>query len=146
MTLTALGEALGIDARAVARYAKRGMPVHSVEAARQWRAKNVRARVANGKTKPGKAAPNAYQDARTRWAISEAEQRELEVLERRGVLVSREQVRAEVARYLVGLRQALLQLPARLQSVLAAETDETKVHDLLQDEVDGILSQIARGH
>ena len=52
-------------------------------------------------------------------------------------------MRAELGRRLAGLREALLQMPARMQSVLAAETDEAKVHDLLQDEIFSVLAHVA---
>jgi phage terminase Nu1 subunit (DNA packaging protein) len=147
LTQRAIAEGLGISPQLLTRYKRAGMPLTSVEAAAAWRAANVRQRIAekpNGKAHPPKKAqPSQYQQARTRRELADAEDREISVLERRGVLVRREKVRAEVARILVGLRQSLLQIPARLQAVLAAETDETKVHDVLQDEIDGILALIA---
>ena len=42
---------------------------------------------------------------------------------------------AELARRLSGLREALLQIPSRLEAVLASETDPTKVHELLEAEL-----------
>lgn len=41
---TALAAGLGIDPAMVTRYKRKGMPVHSVEAAQAWRDANVRAR------------------------------------------------------------------------------------------------------
>lgn len=43
-THAALAAALGIDPALVTRYRRRGMPVHSIEAAQQWRDVNVRVR------------------------------------------------------------------------------------------------------
>jgi len=139
---------LGVAPSLVTRYRNAGMPMTSVADAAAWKSAHVRARVTNG-TKPQTNGhqppktppPNHYQDARTRWAVAEAHDRELHVLERRQVLVHREKVRSEVARLLVGLKQALLQLPARLAPVLAAETDEVRVHDILQDEFYAVLAE-----
>jgi hypothetical protein len=144
---------LGIDPGLVTRYRRAGMPSTSIQEAAAWKAANVRQRITarapvNGHTPTKPEAPpapaaNPYQDARTRWAIAEANERELSLLERKGVLVHRDKVRTEVARLLVGLRQSMLQMPARLQSVLAAESDEAKVHEILQDEVYSVLAQIS---
>lgn len=151
LTISAIAQGLAVDRKVVRGYIKRGCPTDSVEAAAAWKAANVRARVVAKKvakrSNRGRGAPPApvslYQDARTRWAIAEANERELSVLERKAVLVHRDKVRAELARQLAGLRNAILQIPSRLQSVLAAETDEAKVHDLLQDELYAVLGQIA---
>lgn len=43
-THAALAAALGIDPALVTRYRRRGMPVHSIEAAQQWRDVNLRVR------------------------------------------------------------------------------------------------------
>lgn len=118
------------------------MPITSVEAARAWRAKNINVAAANANAKPAERDPT-FNQARTAREVSEAELAALAVLEKRGVLVHRETVRAEFARRLTGLREAMLQMPARLQSVLAAETDEAKVHDLLQDEIHAVLAGLA---
>jgi hypothetical protein len=105
----------------------------------------VQPRVTTEPQKPGRkpAAASPYQDARTRSAVAEARERELRVLELEGVLVRRDVVRAELARRLAGMREALLQMPNRLQSVLAAEMDEGNVHDLLEDELHAVLGQVA---
>ena len=43
-TQAALAAALGIDPAMVSRHRRRGMPVHSIEAAQAWRAEHVRVR------------------------------------------------------------------------------------------------------
>ncbi len=149
-----MAEKLGVDHRLVGRQAKAGMPMESVEAAIAWRSAHIRPRVVAKKVPAGDrktadaplvAVPNAYQDARTRWALAEAEEREIAVLERKGVLVNREKVMKEVAQRLSGFREALLQLPVRLAAVLTAETDEAKVHDAIKDEVYALLAQFSEG-
>lgn len=60
-----------------------------------------------------------------------------------GALVSREAVRSELARRLSGLREALLQIPSRLEAVLAAEEDPGKIHQLLEDEIYAALAGVS---
>jgi hypothetical protein len=54
-------------------------------------------------------------------------------------------VRAAHAKRLAGLREALLQIPARLAAVLAAETAQAVCHDKLQAEIHGVLSMVSEG-
>lgn len=145
MTLTEIANGLRIDKGLASRYARRGMPLTSVEDASAWKAANIRPRISPGATKrpkkraaasrPEPPAQTPYEAAKARTAMAEAEDRELALLERKGILVRREAIRAELGRRLSALKDALLQIPARLQSVLAAETDEAKVHQLLEDEL-----------
>lgn len=152
MTFEQLSRETGKSPALLHRYSKRGMPMTSGSAALAWMAENVRAKVstkpAATKPAPSKPAdaplsqPSGYMDARTSRERAEAEHAQIRVLEARGSLVHRDRVKAEVSRHLVSLRDSLLQIPARLQSVLAAESDEAKVHDILQDELYLVLGQI----
>jgi DNA-binding transcriptional MerR regulator len=147
LSQAALGRALGLSPAAINKLKGQGMPIHSVEAAQAWRSQHLN--IAQRKERPvprrsGRPQPPSKRDiARTKREEIEAETAALDLLERRKVLVHRDTVRAELARHLSTLREALLQLPVRLQSVLAHETDEAKVHDLLQDEVDLLLERIS---
>jgi len=153
MTFAQLSESTGKSGSLLHRYSKRGMPTDDAAAALAWIAANVRQKVsakpvkraakkqARGR-KPREVA-NPYQDARTRSAIAEATDRELGVLERRDILVRRDTIRGELSRRLTSLREAILQVPARMAPVLAAETDEAKVHDALQDELYLVLARAA---
>lgn len=149
ITDATIADALGCSVRLVTRYKGQGMPTKSVAAARAWKAENVRQRVKPNGAGPGEGAPepspspDSYAEARRRLAVAEAQQAELNVLKDRAVLVHRDKVREEVGRRLAGLKEALLQLPARLQSVLAAEADEAKVHDVLQDEIYQALASVS---
>lgn len=142
----AIGRALGISPAAMTKLKKMGMPVTSVEAAAAWRQANLNVAATKGRPGPGRPADprhDRFNLARTEREEIEVQQARLALLERRKVLVHRDTVRAELARHLSTLREALLQLPVRLQSVLAQEQDEAKVHDLLQDEVDLLLERIS---
>lgn len=150
-----LASALGINPGAVSKLKRRGMPVHSVEAARQWRREHVRARISasgqggGGDGRSADAPPlspqglsqqdSDYWVNRARREKAEADLAELKLAEQRGELVRAEAVRASVARTMTGLREALLQIPARLAAVLAAEDDQRKVHDVLERELHAAL-------
>lgn len=141
MTVRAMANATGLTERQVARYKARGMPLTTATAARAWMAENTRARTSD-RTPPPDAGADAtevkasgYMEARVARERAEAELAQIKALEARGALVSGEKVRSELARRLSGLREALLQIPSRLEAVLASETDPTKVHELLEDEL-----------
>jgi hypothetical protein len=118
----------------------------------QWQ-RNTRARAS---TKAPPAAPVAgddhagaggsYHDWRTRREAAEAQAAEMRLREQAGELVRADAVRHAHAHRLAGLREALLQIPARLAPVLAAETDQRAVHDALQAELYGVMREAAGGH
>jgi Zn-dependent protease with chaperone function len=156
-----LAAALGVDPSWVTRYKAKGLPTHSVEAAQAWRRENVRPRVnpavagdgAGGRVPPAPPAAAAagggrgdgdgdYWKSRARREEAEAELAELKLSEQRGELVRAADVRAAYAKKAAALREALLQIPARLAAVLAAETDHSKCHDTLQLELHQVLAQV----
>lgn len=98
---------------------------------------------------PAAAAPSTgpteatYFASRARREEAEAKLAELKLQEQQGQLVRVDQVRSETARLAAGLRESLMQLPARLSPVLAAEADAGKVHDLLGEELRQVLRQLA---
>jgi hypothetical protein len=142
-----LAAELGIDPALITRYKRRGMPTDSFASAKQWMGENLRPRPRASKPRATETtgttpvAGSGYLDARTSRERAEARLAQLRALEAEGLLVNRDRVRKELAQRLAGLRQGLLQIPARLQSVLAAETDEVRCHDLLHDELLLVLQQ-----
>ena len=83
-----------------------------------------------------------YWSSKARREAAEADLAELKLAEQRGELVRASDVRAAQARRLAALRESLLQLPARLSPVLAAESDSAKCHDMLQRELHALLVQM----
>ena len=154
-----LAAALGVNPATVTRDAAAGMPTHSVDAARAWRLENRRAKVAPP-PRPGHAAPpegataagpavmpdpveeGDYWTNRARREKAEADLAELKLAELRGALVRAADVKAAHSRRVAALREALLQVPARLSAVLAAESAQARCHDLLQQEMHGVLQQV----
>lgn len=86
-----------------------------------------------------------YWASKSRREAAEADLAELKLAEQRGELVRAADIRAALSKRLAATREALLQLPARLAPVLAAETDQARVHDLLQAELHGALLGVASG-
>lgn len=124
------------------------MPVTSVEAAQAWREarQNVAARKplpdAGPDVHPRDSSEEDHQKARARREIAEANIAEMNEAEKRRQLIRVDAVRTALAGVISATRDSLLQLPARLASVLAVETDPARVHDLLQDELHRALHQI----
>lgn len=152
LTARAMSDHLGISERVVTAYKAQGMPMASPAKAEAWIAENKRAKVnsrggrtatAAGSTDAPEVKPSGYMDARVARERAEAELAQLRALEARRTLVHEEKVRSEIARRLAGLREALLQIPSRLESVLAAETDPGRVHALLEDEIYQALAGVA---
>lgn len=86
---------------------------------------------------------DTYHTAKARREAAEGSIAELRLAELRGLLVRADKVRAEQARIAAAIREAFLQLPARLSLVIAAESDAAKVHDLLDAELRQVLAMLA---
>lgn len=82
---------------------------------------------------------------RSRAAQAEADARiaQMKAAELEGLLVRVDQVRAQLASQLAPVREGLLQLPARLASVLAAQTDAGRIQTLLEAEIHQVLAPLA---
>ena len=155
-----IARALEIDAALVTRYKARGMPVDSVEAARRWKADNVRAKVTaigqaeTAAPRPADAlappappaaptlADTGYTADRARREKYDADMAEIKLREQQGDLVHWSTVRAEMTKRLGDVRTNLLQIPARLAPLLAPELDQTKVYALLDAELRTVLTKL----
>ncbi len=87
---------------------------------------------------------SGYQKSRARREAAEAELAELRLAEETGDLIRTDAVRSAYSRRAAGLREALMQIPARLSPVLAAESDPAKIHDHLQAELRQVLEQVTQ--
>lgn len=85
----------------------------------------------------------SYHVVKTLREAEEARMARLKREEMEGQLIRLEAVRSAAANTLAATREALLQLPARLSTVLAAEGSPARVHDLLQQEIHQALAQLA---
>lgn len=130
--------------------------IDPVVADMQWQA-NSRARVsAHGEpaqatllhTSAQTGAPeqpslDSYTVSRNRREAAEAERAELSLAEEKGELIRVEAVKGALGVLFAGTRDALLQIPARLASLLAAESVPATVQNLLHAEIHQALQQLA---
>jgi hypothetical protein len=86
-----------------------------------------------------------YWASKARREKAEADLAELKLAEQCGELVRAADVRAVHSRRLAALREALLQLPARLSPVLAAEADAARCHEVLLAELHAVMAQMTEG-
>ena len=85
----------------------------------------------------------SYHVVKTLREAEEARMARLKREEMEGQLIRLEAVRSVAASTLAATREALLQIPARLSTVLAAESSPARVHELLQQELHQALNQLA---
>lgn len=71
--------------------------------------------------------------------------RAIELAEKRGELIGVKGVIKAVSECSAGARKMLARIPDQLASRLAAETDVHKVHAMMQEAIDQVCDQIARG-
>ncbi len=98
----------------------------------------ARGRELDGDKKPG---DDDYWQSRGRREKAEAERAELELGKLKGELIEVSAVRAQISTVLSSLREALMQIPARMSPVVAAESDAAKVHEMLTAELHQALEQ-----
>lgn len=162
---SALGRALDLSPPAITKLKKQGMPVHSIEAAQAWRmarqsvARRKRAPAAMAQISAPAAPPAApagmgegayssmpsYNESRARREAAEAQLAELRLAEERGELVRASAIRAAVSKRAAGLRESLLQLPARVVPMLVAEPTAEAMDKILRAEIVAALAQLIDG-
>lgn len=93
---------------------------------------------------PAVMAPegDTYWTSRARREAAEAEIAERRLEEMCGELTCTAAVRSEVSRRLTGAREALLQLPSRVVPLLLAKPDQAQMHEVLRNEIVGVLEQL----
>jgi anion-transporting ArsA/GET3 family ATPase len=163
-----LGRALGLSKQAISKLKGQGMPVDSVAAAQAWR--EARQNVAARKPVPDAAPrvapfvpvsvrgvpvfgggpidlpdlPNEDRDtARTRREIAEANMAEMAEARQRREQILVSAVQTALSTDYATTRDAMLQIPARMAPLLAAESDPAAVQNLLHTEIHQALMQIA---
>ena len=122
----------------------------------QWE-RNTRARADSGSKGDAEEAssraspPTEMQEAsgysvdRARREKYEADLAQLKLLELQGDLVRVSEVRTEMAKAIGELRTNALQIASRLSPLLAAETDQAKVHLILDNEIRTLLRTVTSG-
>ncbi|WP_440105401.1 hypothetical protein [Acidovorax sp. BL-A-41-H1] len=170
MRQSELAKALGLSKQAVSKLKGQGMPVHSVEAARAWRDENLSV-AARKETREAVPVPSAvpvapprsrpdtrtfpplsddedgededFKAARTREKISEANMAEMNEAKMRREMINVAVVERQLATDYATTRDALLQIPARIAPLLAAETDTAAIQTMLDAELHQALANLA---
>ena len=88
------------------------------------------------------ASVPSYNESRAKREAAEAELAELRLAAERGDLVRASEVRASMSKRAAGLREALLQLPARVVPLLAANPDPASMDKVLRGEIVAALAQL----
>lgn len=89
------------------------------------------------------AAATNYHVAKTMREAAEAHIARLKLAEMRGELIRTDAVRAVMSNIFATTREAVLQMPARLAPLLAAESDPAVVQNLLHAELHAALESLA---
>jgi hypothetical protein len=87
-----------------------------------------------------------YWKSRARRERAEAELAELKLAEMQGQLVRADDWSAALAKRAAAFREGLLQIPSRLSAQLAAESDQARIHTLIEDELRQVMSQLTATH
>jgi phage terminase Nu1 subunit (DNA packaging protein) len=151
MNQSELAEALGMSRQVVSRLKQQGMPVDSLAAAQAWR--EARQNVAQRKPLPALTSLDDFSGddfgsedrdaARTRRERAEADISEMHAAKLRRELIRVAAVQDALATDYATTRDALLQIPARMGPLLAAESDPAAVQNLLHAEIHEALMQLA---
>jgi phage terminase Nu1 subunit (DNA packaging protein) len=154
-TQSQIATVLGVSQGRVAQLKKSGMPVDSTTNAMAWYVARTKAR--HGMPPPSQPkrpppeppadgeqidAPEEYHKARARREAAEADIAERKAAELTGELVRRSVFVVAAERKANTVRESLLQMPAQMAPVVAAESDVAKCQDALMDAVLGILARI----
>jgi len=150
LSQNAIAQALGISKSQCSDLVKRGMPLDSVEAAQAWRESHLDpARRKGGPRASQQPAaqpserPESFDEARTRDKVAEANLREMAAAKRRGELIEVAAVQNALGQAFATTRDALLQIPARMGPLLAAERDPARVQNMLHDEIHQALVELS---
>ena len=85
----------------------------------------------------------SYHVAKTLREAAEAQMARLKLAEMQGDVIRIAAVQTQFATVFVTVREALVQIPARMAPVLAAETDPVAVHNVLHAEIHQALQHLA---
>ena len=83
-----------------------------------------------------------FRQAQAQERAYNAKMAELDYKKAIGEVVLAADVEAELSRVFATFREAMMQIPSRVAAVVAAESDEARVHRLIADEIRGALLQL----
>ena len=108
---------------------------------RAERQRIIASNIANADT-PGYVSRD-FDFAKTLREAAEAQMARLKLAEMQGDVIRIAAVQTQLATVFATVRDALLQIPARMAPVLAAETDPVAVHNVLHAEIHQALQHLA---
>ena len=91
----------------------------------------------------GTSSNATYHQAKAASELYRAKLSQLEYEQRIGKMVRTDDVRTALASRITQVRDSILQVPARLAPVIAAESSPARVRDLMEEELRRTLEQIA---
>lgn len=150
--LETIAQALGVTRPRVSQLKAKGMPVSSVEAAREWRASHVRPQftVLSEPTVPTVDAQIPTDvvydigEARARREHHEANIAAMREAQLAGSLVAIDRVRLALTTLAAEVRNAFERIPDKLAEPLAAESAADQIHALLTGAIGEVLEDLAR--
>ena len=147
-----IASALEVSPGMISRYIKAGMPVTTIEAALEWRARNVRHRLPSmwpSRARPAEAAAAGedaladFQAERTRLTKAQADKAEMEAQQLRGELVRADLVVLEWADMIGAARARLLALPSAIAHRIAPPGKTAEAMALAKEAVNEALTELA---
>jgi phage terminase Nu1 subunit (DNA packaging protein) len=141
--------AMEVDPAMITRWAKRGMPLYSIQAAKQWREQHIRPRFKSGLSPANGAAAAAPGSDEPTWRArreqAEAQLAELTLQEREGALVKREEVERAARRLASAIVQQMVSIPDRISAEFGVD-DAMRRHlrQRLREELDQVRAEFAR--
>lgn len=146
MTKTALAKHYGVTLNTVTAWLSKALPhirgidgryCFDLKQVQRWRVENL------SRCRPGPAASaTSYSAARARKETALASLRELQLKLKQGELLEKWKVEKDAFRIGRIIRDSFLVLPDRLAGILASETDQRTVHDLLVREIRTVLEAL----
>jgi len=102
-----------------------------------------KSRGGTGSSQGSTLSGNSFMVAKTREMQAKAAKYELDLKEKSGELVSKEAVTRAAFTLARDAQEALMSIPDRLASLIAAENDEAKVHELLTTEIRNVANELS---
>ena len=134
-----LANALGVDPSMVTRYAQRGMPMHSVSGALEWKNANIRPRVKLAFNE--QAGIFDYDNARAKREHFAALMAEAQARKELGELVEVSAMVRAFSEIGAAIRATLEGFPATLSPRLAGK-DEAEIFGIMAVEVERVLGEM----
>jgi phage terminase Nu1 subunit (DNA packaging protein) len=147
-----LARELNLSPARITQLKRKGMPTYSAEAAKEWHKQNIAPKAtikASSSGLPpkggGERVGSNYDQSRARREAAEANIAEMKHAEMQGSLIRVDAVRHALASKISATRDAMLQIPARVAPMVAAECDIATCTLIIERAVHSALIVLAGG-